>query len=370
MNLEHICMAGKKVKVVTVHSSFAIGGAENMVYELAKSLDPKKVDMTVITLHSRLGNSLEKKVDEAGISVIYVGCEGRVTPAKLLRVYRMINNENPDVVHAHMSGVVYSILWTLWKGHQMIVTAHTTPDKAFNERTTRILKTLAKHRKAVLVAVSDENRRLMEEHYGLMDDNVKSINNGIDISRYRHESHDGIVFINVGRHDENKNQSLIIALFAKVHQSYPDTRLILCGDGPEHERLRDQAMRLGVFEDIDFTGNVGNVQDYLARSDIYLVASHREGLPLSAVEAMASSLPVISTDVGGMKNIVRENGILVKDHDEDGYCKAMMYFVGNEKARVEMGQRSLEIAQEFSSKNMSDQYTKLYESCAKERKHG
>ena len=353
-------MDKKKMNVVEIHSSFCIGGAENMVYELTKSFDADKVNAKIITLHSRLGTSLEDKVDDAGLNVEYVGCEGRVTPGKLLKVYRLIKDCQPDVIHAHMSGVIYGLPWLLTHKTKMFVTAHTTPDRAFNHRTAQLIKHFAKKHQIILVAVSQENQKLMQQAYQLDDDCIKCVNNGVDLSRYVHKEHREIVFINVGRHDKNKNQELMVRLFHAIHQRNADTKLILCGDGPEHERLVALAQDLGISSSVEFTGNVGNVQDYLARADIYLSASHREGLPLSTVEAMASSLPVISTDVGGMKNIVMDNGILVADGDEVAFYQAMEKLVNDESLRKAMGRRSREIADAFSSEKMAERYTALF----------
>lgn len=355
------CVMGKqKINVVEIHSSFCIGGAENMVYELTKSFDTDKVNAKIITLHSRLGTSLEDKVDDAGLNVEYIGCEGRVTPGKLWKVYRIIRDFRPDVIHAHMSGVIYGLPWLLTHKTKMFVTAHTTPDRAFNHRTTQLIKYFAKKHQIILVAVSQENKKLMQQAYQLDDSYVKCVNNGVDLSRYFHKKHKGIVFINVGRHDKNKNQELMVRLFHAIHQKNADTKLILCGDGPEHEHLMALAKDLGISSSVDFTGNVGNVQDYLASADIYLSASHREGLPLSTVEALASLLPVISTDVGGMKNIVMDNGILVPDDNEEAFYQAMEKLVNDKSLRETMGCKSREIANAFSSEKMAEQYTALF----------
>lgn len=356
-------MSEKKINVVLIHSSFVIGGAENMVYELGKSLNPNEVNTTVITLSSRLGTSLEKKVDDAGISVKYAGCEGRVTIKKLMRVYHMTKEAKADVVHAHMSGVVYSILWTLCHKSKLVITVHTTPEKAFNSRVKLILKFLSYINKTVLVTVSNENEKLLLEKYRLTTRNVKCINNGVDLTRFYYKKHEGIRFINVGRHDDNKNQELIIRLFIKLHRDYPTTSLILCGDGPEHQKYVDLAENMIDDKSIVILGNVSNVEDYLAESDIYIQASHREGLPLSTLEAMASKLPVISTNVGGMKNIVKGNGFLVPDNNQQALFNAMEKFVLEKDLREQCGEESLRIVKDFSSVKMADEYLKLYYQC-------
>lgn len=348
-----------KIRVLIIHSSFCIGGAENMVYELARSFDKKEVESMVISCCSRLGTSLEKKVDDAHINVYYGHCEGRITPAKIYDIYKHISAFKPDIIHAHMGGVFYSLPYILTHQTKLIVTAHSTPKEAFNARTTKVLVYLAKRNKVILTAVSEENKNLMANYYSIDKDKIECVNNGVDLTRYYQKEHSQLTFINVGRMDVNKNQQLIIKLFHKLDIE-AKMRLVLCGDGPERIKLEKMADDLGIRQRVLFTGNVGNVQDYLAEGDIYIQTSHREGLPLSTIEAAATKLPIISTDVGGMKNIVKENGFLVADNDEEGLYEAMKKLSKDATLRACMGEQSFLIANSFSSESMSAKYTIIY----------
>lgn len=348
-----------KIKVLVIHSSFCIGGAENMVYELAKSFNKSEVDCLVISCCSRLGTSLEKKVDDAHINVYYGHCEGRITLRKIIDIYKHIALFKPDIIHAHMGGVFYSLPYVITHKVKLVVTAHTTPKEAFNERTTTVLRFLAKRNKVIMTAVSEENKRLMADYYDIDEDKIEYVNNGVDLSRYYRKDHQLLTFINVGRMDTNKNQQLIIKLFHRLDK-HGDMRLILCGDGPERAKLEIMVEQLGIKERVMFTGNVGNVQDYLAEADIYMQTSHREGLPLSTIEATATKLPIISTNVGGMKNIVKDNGFLVADNDVNGLYDAMKILSRDADLRAQMGESSYQIAQLFSAEAMAAKYTIIY----------
>lgn len=352
-------MKNKKIRAVVILSSFCVGGAENMVYELTKSFDKNEVECMVISCCSREGSILEKKVDDAKINVYYGNCQGNITILKLVDIYKHISSFKPDIIHAHMGGVIYSLPYVLTHNIKLVVTAHTTPKEAFNNRTTNILKFLAKRNKVILTAVSEENKRLMADYYGIDRDKVEYVNNGVDLTRYYRKSHTRLTFVNVGRMDKNKNQQLIINLFNRLDVARC-MDLILCGDGPERPVLEKMVETLGLKERVTFTGNVGNVQDYLAVSDIYIQTSHREGLPLSTIEAIATKLPVISTNVGGMKNIVKDNGFLINDGDEEGLFNAMKSLSTDTSLREKMGEKSYEIANLFSAESMSAKYTSIY----------
>lgn len=350
----------KKIRVINIIGPLVIGGAENMVYELAKAYQNKDVVSKVICISPKVNSSLEEKFARANIDIVYAGCEGRVTFNKLYKVYKIVKEFQPSVIHAHMSGVVYGLPWILFNRCKMVVTAHTTPQKAFTRFVTRLLITLSMFNKVILVGVSKENAELMKAYYGLNDKHIKCVNNGIDLSRYYNKDHDLITFVHIGRLDNNKNQQFIIRCFKKVSQVHHNVRLIICGDGPLRSDLESLVCELDLKDKVKMVGNVDNVQDYLAVSDIYLQASHREGLPLSVVEGMAAGLPVISTNVGGMKNVVDKNGFLIADNDADGYYTAMLQLYEDSNLRASMGNASRMMTKPFSSESMALGYISIY----------
>lgn len=121
-----------KKKVLIILPGFAMGGAENMVYELSNHINPENFDVSVLCYCGKQNTSLEKKAEDR-IDVHYVNCAGTVTPQKIHTVLREIDKIRPDVVHAHMGGALYAALWTLKKRKPLVVTIHTTPQKAFSK---------------------------------------------------------------------------------------------------------------------------------------------------------------------------------------------------------------------------------------------
>lgn len=107
-----------------------------------------------------------------------------------------------------------------------------------------------------------------------------------------------------------------------------------------------------------------NVEDYLRQSDIYISASRTEGLPLSVLEAMACGLPVIATDAGGTRDIVKDgiNGFIVNVDDEDGIKEALLKLIDNKVLRKSYSVKSREIAKQWSLENCTRGYEILYES--------
>ncbi len=357
----------KKTRVTVIIGNFDIGGAQEMVYQQIKDTDRERYDVQVVCYDPKHNTFLEAQA-EAIMPVTYLKRRkfGRVTPDMIARVVWALQRTKPDVVHAHLSGVGFGTIWSMLFRKPLVVTVHSKPEEAFLPRTEKLLRSTLKAGLAKLVAVSQDNDRLVKEYFCVDDRQCSIVNNGIDLDRFARKPHDGFTLINVARQDKNKNQAALIRCFARLHEKHPDTKLLLLGDGPTHKALQQQVKQLGLEDSVTLTGNVSNTQDYYAVSDLYVQCSHQEAMPMSVLEAMAANLPIVSTDVGGLKDVVRDNGILVPDNDEDALYRAIktIYTQTPEETQA-MRQASDEIVQGYSSKNMARQYEKIYDEMTK-----
>ncbi len=354
-------MEQKKLRVLTLIGSFSEGGAQHMVYELLKYLDKEQFEPIVLCYEEKCGSELEKKV-EALFDVHYLNAKGSVTFQKVHKVFSKIKELVPDVIHAHLGGLVYATLWAvLGKNRKLLITAHTKPNRAFG-RSEPLIRWLLRHRKkgTKVVAVSKKNHKMLVEYLS-NDANCAFVNNGIDIENFYRKKHDVFTYINVARQDENKNQAAIIESFYEIHKQYPNTRLLLVGDGPCHGMLKEKAEELGLSSCVEFPGMVGDAENYYAIADVYVQSSHIEAMPLSVLEAMAAKLPIVSTDVGGLRDIVEKNGILVPDGSVEDLSRAMLeIYKMSEQEREEMGKYSLSLVQAYSAERMAREYERLY----------
>ena len=350
-----------KTDVLIIIIGFEIGGAQNMVYELIRCMDRNKFNLNVLCYGCRIENTLTEKIEKIQ-KIEYLGVKGKITPAVFLRVLKKIDSYKPDVIHSHLGGNLFAIPWGILHRKPVIVTSHTKPQVAFSN-VIPLLKAGIRFKAVTVVTVSEENQKLTREYFNLNSENCRYINNGINIDRFYKKEHNKFTFINVGRQDENKNQIAILRCFAELYKENPNILLYLLGEGSQQDTLRKEAENMGLKNAVIFTGNVGNTEDYYAVSDCYVQSSHREALPLTALEAMATGLPIISTDVGGMKDIVKEsNGFLVTDGDEEMLLSKMreMLNMPSEK-RGAYSKASYEIVKQYSAERMTEKYEQLYE---------
>lgn len=356
----------EKIRVTVFIGSFTIGGGQRVVCETLRQLDPSQVDVTVICYEGRTHTALETAVEEL-LKPVYLNEGGTITPQKARRIFSAIDRSRPDVVHVHLGGMAYAVPWALLRRRPLLITAHTKPEKAFPGKLLPFIRWGLRRGSIRVAAVSEGNQRALRDFLHAGNAPVDLVNNGIDPKRFYRKAHEHFTFINVGRQDENKNQLMLLRAFARLYAAEPEIRLILAGDGPVHHQLQEQARKLGVGQAVEFPGMVDCVEDYYAVSDVYVQSSYREALPMSILEAMAAELPIVATDVGGLRDLVKENGVLVPAGDEDGLYEAMHSLYRRKEAeRAEMGKRSASIVEQgYSSKQMAQQYLRLYRDMAK-----
>lgn len=155
-------------------------------------------------------------------------------------------------------------------------------------------------------------------------------------------SPEDVVFGCVARLSEEKAHANLLASYAVVRKNYPNTKLVLVGDGPLRAEIESRARDLGIEPFVHFAGQKTNVREWLNLFDVFVLASTRESLPRAAREAMASGLPVIATRVGATREAVKdgENGFLVPPGQIDSFARAMIHLLFDPALRSRMGQES------------------------------
>lgn len=348
------------MKVLIMISSLSVGGAENMIYELTKQIDKKQYEVEILCIQSRYGNNLEEKIEKYA-KVYYLEIDGAFCLGNIKKIFTEIREIKPDVIHAHLGSVLYAFFWTLVNKTPLVITVHSRPDKAFEKHINFLLKTIILKNRIRLIAVSEENEKLLKKYYKSYTKSCTYVNNGVDIDIYYRKPHSNYTFINVARQDENKNQIAIIECFYRLQKEF-ECNLILVGNGPCSKLLKHRVKELNIEDKVLFTGTVGNPNEYYAISDCYVQASHREALPMAILEAIATGLPIVSSNVGGIREVVsNENGILYRDNDNEALYEGMKECYGFGFDQIEKCKiKSRELAQKYSSKQMAKQYEEIY----------
>jgi glycosyltransferase involved in cell wall biosynthesis len=190
---------------------------------------------------------------------------------------------------------------------------------------------------------------------------IERVPKGVDVDRFRPDGPDlrtrrglaGRIVMTVARLVPLKNLTLLLDAFALVRARVTDARLIIVGDGPEAGALMRHAATLGIAADVTFAGEVPHAEtpSWLRSADVFALSSEFDNSPNAALEAMACGLPIVTTDVGGMREFVTEqvNGAVVPPGDAGSLARAIeRYLTAPDEAAACGARNRARVLAEFS----------------------
>jgi glycosyltransferase involved in cell wall biosynthesis len=379
---------------VNRHSLFQIitslvpPGAERLVVHLLEHVDRERFAPVCICLRNPVGSHLEARVQQLGIPLYFLGKGDKMSLKVLSRLDALFRQYRPAVVHTHLLALNYAYpLMIRYRTPARVYTVHSLAEKDVGLRTAPMVRALAFRYRlggVVPVAVAEEVRATIQRVYGYLDPPL--IPNGIPTDEYApdadrrrrwRERHglepEAIVLTHVGRFAPPKNHALLIEAFAQVRADAP-LYLLLVGGGELEDAVRQQVVELGLQERVRFLGVRADVPAILNASDLFVLSSRWEGNPMSVMEAMAAGLPVVSTAVGGVPELVQDGatGLLVTAGDAHALAEAIVQMGRDPMRRAVMGDAARQTAlQRFDVRVMSRAYAALYQqllhACATKR---
>jgi glycosyltransferase involved in cell wall biosynthesis len=171
------------------------------------------------------------------------------------------------------------------------------------------------------------------------------------------------ILLGAGRLVAQKNFALLIDVFGRMAARHPDWDLVIVGNGPLHDDLRSQVNAAGLGARIFLPGLVGNLGDWYARSDLYVMTSLFEGFPNTLVEALTHGIPVVSLDCDtGPRDIVRHgtDGLLIPMNDDQALHDGLDSIMGDDALRRKLAGRAAEARERFSAERVAGMWEALF----------
>ncbi len=255
----------------------------------------------------------------------------------------------------------------------MVYTAHNFPELLVPARL-RWFYRMCFHCGVVPVSISGALTPALREEFRVK--SMPLIPNGIPVGRFsrpevaftdwrRREgfADSDFLFVCVARLSPQKNHELLLRAFGALCEMGGDAHLLLAGEGELRAPLMRLTEELGIASRVRFLGNRSDISALLAASNVFVLSSAQEANPLCVMEAMAAGLPIVSTRVGGVPDIVdsRVHGLLTEPGGVASLAQAMSVMMLNPRLRRECGRRAYERARDrFDLSRMVDAYDQLY----------
>lgn len=333
------------MKLAIVIGSLSRGGSERQVVEFVRSAHPDHAECIVICLSADPG-ALAGEVRAVGAKVLTVGFEGVRSwkaPAAVARLAAILRAERPDALYAFLfwSHVLALPTAAVAAPHALRIAAlRSSPITDVPRR--RSLVPLRRPALALVhgaIANSDAVASEWTRSYRHLQGRVHVVPNGVQVrEQYIPRASDARVptIICVANLIAYKGHETLLDALAELTDV--EWTLLLAGDGPCRSALEGHARRLGLDPRVKFLGTTADVAGLLSRADLAVLPSYTEGLPNAVLEAMANSLPVVATDVGGVRQMLSCGaGTVVPARDPRALADAIRHYLENADLRSRAG---------------------------------
>lgn len=195
-----------------------------------------------------------------------------------------------------------------------------------------------------------------ERYYPVSEEEQKSLRDEFGFTP------DQKIILCIGELLPNKNQKMAIHMMEQVVKEFPDAVLLLAGNGPEDENLKNEISACGMDDNIRMLGYCTYLEQYQRVTDVLVSCSRREGLPLNLVEAMLTGNPVVATVNRGHKELIREgeNGYLVPYDDVDMMAERVIGLLKDDELREKIGSNAREFALQYSFSSVKKELEEIY----------
>lgn len=371
------------MKILYVITGADIGGAQKHLLYLSRWFSRKGHTVHVIAGED---GPLIKELNDQNIGVTLIPIPRNIEPKKdlkaLWKVFRFIRKEKYDVVHSHSSkaGIIARIAGFLNRVEKNIFTAHgfvfTDPTlskkkKAFYLFLEKFCSWLSTH----IITVSHFDFQQGKAHR-IKETQMVMIHNGIpsDIiissdewkkKQKRLRENDKRIIGFVGRFASEKNIDMLLRVASLFKERFPnkEVEFWLIGDGPLFDHYQNKIKDQNLETIVELKGSQEHVLDWMDNMHAMIITSHKEGLPFVLLEACCRGLPVISTDVGGVKEILDPSGkmkLIVPINDDDQMYRQLSTIITDHSYREAIGRYLLGLANTHTVEQMCKETNEIY----------
>ncbi len=358
-----------------------IGGTEQVIKNLIGGNQNDSINMSILCLESPVG-PFGQQLQQQGIEIVQLQRQDGFDIHLIKAIRQVIKQHQIDVLHCHQyTPWVYGLFAALGTSTKVIFTEHGRFYPDFSSWKRRLINPwLAKltHR---ISAISAATRTALIEYEFIPGKRIDVIYNGIlgltpsgkaaaEIKASLDIPANAKVLGTVARFDPIKNHLMMLDAFAKVRDQFPDTYLVIVGDGEERPNIEARIAALNLHENVRLTGYNPKPQALLEIMDIYLLSSLSEGTSMTLLEAMSLAKPCVVTRAGGNPEIVDDGvtGLVTPNDDGPAFADAICQLLATPQQAEQIGQAGMQRFQRrFAVNAMISQYHNYYHALVKQK---
>ncbi len=375
-------LSEKAQKIILYTDTPIAGGAENHMGLLAKKLVQDGYQTTLICSQGQSLDQWCQNLEKDHVPVIRLDVKHKHDPSHFFQLKKILRDEVPDILHLHLwnpGACRYAFLAADRKKTAIIATEH-DPFPLNGIKKSIKKSTLA--RTDFTIAVSRDNEKKIISWYPQLEGKTAVIHNGIDLKKFSQSilhfskqergrirselfgtQPSDFVFLTIAALHPRKGLMDLLEAFAQVHQKYPQTLLVIVGEGPQKTALEKKIKKLNISGAVKMLNHQTQIPQILKSSDVFILPSVKEAFGLVLLEAMAAQTPVIATKVGGIPEIIkdRQSGWLVEPSDSSALSQKMIELMNNKPLREKLSFIGHHEVQKFDLHQMVKETEKVYD---------
>ncbi len=365
---------------VVIHalSSGGLYGIERMLLNLLPELQRKNCPVRLLCLDGP-DAEIVGAAENLGIPTASVMCTARFTPRGWADLYRTIGSYAPRIVHVHgYKATILAGAVSVAQRLPTVATYHGVAAKA-GEHSKSLARYLALEspvlrRFSGTAAVSDQIAKELTSRR-VLSGRIRVIANGIRIptpttaSRAAPDIAQAFspCVLSLSRLAPEKNVHLVIDAVAALRTDFPNIGLVVAGHGDLRNDLQARAASLGIEHAVRFVGFVRDVRPLYEQSDVFVLASQTEGMPMALLETMALGVPIVASRVGGIPRMLDDEreALLIEPNSPQSLFQALRRIVAEEPLRTRLAEAARKrFEREFTVGRMADAYIRFYDDVA------
>jgi glycosyltransferase involved in cell wall biosynthesis/peptidoglycan/xylan/chitin deacetylase (PgdA/CDA1 family) len=371
----------RPVSVCHLFPALPLHGAENHFLTLARQLDPLKVKNSICLISAE--GELVKDFKAIGIPVTLIQKKSRYDISIIWRLRAYLKTGNFDVIHSNLfTANLWGRLAAFGLQSAYVVTVHSIHSR-HNPKQARVeafFDRLLSHSTDLLICVTKEVKASMNRDVMLSLSKLTTIENGIDFPEQKdipskNEARKSLelpeearILVVIGRFSTPKNHIIFISSLVHVREQFSNLKVLLVGNGEKESEVREAVSTHHLENTVLFLGLRRDIPTILAASDIMVIPSIWEGLPIVMLEAMAAGTPVIASRVGGIPDALTDHvtGLLTTP-DAPSLSKTMIEGLSDLPKMLEMAKAAREITKKrYDIKRTAARYTDVYRTLTRE----
>lgn len=349
------------IKVLHVIPVMGVGGASNLMSEIIPNLNSLPEIKAELVISKFLDKSFLPRYEKAGVNVHVIGGGSTHSIKNVFQIASLIKKY--DVVHVHLFPSLYWVaLANIFSQKPLVYTEHSTSNSRRGKWFLRGLEKWAYNHYCKIICISEQTKNSLQDWIKAKDDDSRFvvINNGVDLNSFKDIEKERLyphTLIMVARFAAAKDHETVIKAMTLLND---DVHLILVGDGERKMTCEKLVDEQGLKERVHFVGVQSDIPKWLGKADIGIQSSHWEGFGLAAVEMMAAGLPVVASDVDGLKQVVEGAGILFPHGDYEKLAEEVKKLIVDKDYYSQTKQKCLECSKRYGIESTVQKYIDVY----------